>query len=116
MIIIFLITFVITVLLNWYIILFGNKDLEQLKNKMSIQKYLREIEQSLVTEFGDKVTTWLKIGLIVLCIAIVIFNAFLFIGLLLGIILGTFLAKKSFKIGSLSNVLNKIATYINRVR
>lgn len=116
MITVFVLVFVVTLLLNWYIILFGKKDLEQLKNKISIGKYLKEIDESLVKEIGDKYTTLIKISLIVLSIVIVLTNAYLFLSGLVALILGTSVAKKSFKVGAIQNVLNKLATYINRVK
>lgn len=116
MIPIFIFVFVLVVLFNWYTILFGKKDLEQLKNKISIQKYLKEMNEALSTGIGEKEASLVKLVAIVLCVVIVICNAYAFLAVLVALIVGTFAAKKSYQVGAVSNLLNKMATYINRVR
>lgn len=103
-------------LFNLYVLVFGKKDLDALKQKISIRQYLREIEDGLLQSIGDKWTTLLKILFIILSIVFVIFNVFSFLLCIAAIMGGTFAAKKSWEIPSVSNLLNKIATYINRLR
>ena len=98
------------------IIIEQNEEIETLKQKISIGKYLREIEASLVAAVGDKAATAMKLGLIVFSFIVLIANAFLCIAILLGIVLGTFAAKASLKISAVSAYLNRIAAYINRLR
>lgn len=116
MIIVFLVVLAATVAVNWYIILFGKKDLEQLKNKVSIKKYLAEIEDSIDKSFGKKITTIVKLALIAVSIVVIVANAFLFLVSIGAFVLGVFLAKKSYEFGPVANVLRRIAIYINRVR
>ncbi len=116
MVAIFLVVLALTVLLNWYIILFGKKDINQLKTKLSIRKYLVQIEESIDNELGHSATTFVKLGFAAILVLLVIFNITFFVLSVLAIMLGVFLAKRSYQIGMISNVLNKIATYINRVR
>lgn len=99
-----------------YVILFGKKDLETLKNKISIKKYIAEIEQSLVEMTNDKAVTAIKVALIVVSVAFVILNALAFLQILAAVVVGTFGAKKSYEIPAVSNYMNKLATYINRLK
>lgn len=113
---IFLVTFPFAFLLNLYIIIFGKKDLTALKEKISIKKYITEIDESLKSLLGENNTKIFKGVLGLLSVIFVIFNAIAFIECLLAVLLGTFAAKKSYQIPCVSNILNKIATYINRLR
>lgn len=116
MVTIFIILFFLTLVFNWYVILFGRKDLEELKSKISLRKYLKQINESLESAIGARNATFVKIGVIVLSLVIVIAKAFFFVAGLAGLVLGTFVAKKLYQVGAVSNILNKLATYINRVR
>lgn len=116
MILTFALVLAATVLFNWYVILFGKKDLEVLKSKLSIRTYLKEIEDGLDKIFGDNFTTILKIVFIVLSVVVVIANAFLFLAGLGAFLIGVWLAKKSYQFGPVMSVLRRIAIYINRVR
>lgn len=116
MIFTFVAVLVATILLNWYIILFGKKDLEQLKAKLSIKKYLAEMGDAMEKAIGRAGSICVQLGFVVLSGVIVIANAFLFMAGIGGFVLGVFLAKKSYQVGSISNVLRRIAIYINRVR
>ncbi len=113
---IYIVVFFVALLLNLYIVIWGKGDLNKLKAKVPLKTYLKELESSLDEMIGDKATTTAKIIAIILCVMIVIFNAILFLGMLVAFILGSFVAKKSYQIPAVSNVLNKIATYINRMR
>ncbi len=112
----FIATLFLTFILNLYIIIFGKKNLEILREKISIKKYLSEINDSLVSLMGNNYANILKIVLVILSFAFIIFNAFIFIQCLLAVILGTFIAKKSYQVPAFNNVLNKILTYINRLK
>ncbi len=116
MVMTFLVVLVIALFFNWYTVLFGRKDLEQLKAKISIGKYLKEINEALESSLGRKGAAVTKVVLFLVAIAILVSNALLFLAGFVGLVIGTMLAKKSFKISAVSNVLNKIATYINRIR
>lgn len=111
----YILIFVIVVLLNLYIS-FWKKDLEQFKNKISIGKYVKEINESLVSSVGEKNTTLIKIAAVLLSIAIVFYNAVFFLGCLGAVVSGTITAKKLHQIPATSNIINKIATYINRLK
>lgn len=102
--------------MNLYIIIFGKRNLEALKNKVSIKKYLKEIDDSLTSLMGKKYANFTKLILIILSVVFVVFNAVIFIECLVGVILGTFGAKKSYQIPIFNNYLNKILTHINRLR
>lgn len=113
---IYVLIFLGALLVNLYIILWGKGDLEKLKSKVSLRAYMKELEIAMDEMIGDKGTTALKIVFILLCIVIVLMNATFFFLSLLAFILGTYVAKKSYQIPIVSNILNKIATYINRLR
>ena len=113
---IFIISFIVAFLLNLYLTIFGKKDLNRLKEKISIKKYIKEIEEALHEIFGKNGTKLFKGIIVLLSITFIIFNAFTFLICLMAIILGTYTAKKAWQISIVSNFLNKIATYINRLR
>ncbi len=113
---IFLIALMAAILFNFYIVVFGSADIQKLKQSISISKYIQEMNVSLTDALGDKPATALKLLLIALSVMLVIFNALFFIQVILGIIIGTFGAKKLGQMGAVSNWLNKIKTYINRIR
>ena len=113
---IFLIAFVCAFLLNIAVTVFGKQDIEALKQKISLSTYLSELNKALTREIGDTAVTVLKL---VCTLVIVIFVLFNFIGCILtliSIVVGTLAAKWCYKIPAVSNVINKIATYINRLR
>lgn len=116
MLLTFAITLVVTFILNTYILIFGKSDLQALKNKISIKKYLREIEDSLVAVVGDGWVTVLKLTLVAFTLISLFLNVLLCLVFVGAVLLGTFGAKKSYEIPSVSNVMNKVATYINRLR
>lgn len=111
-----LLLFFVVFLFNLYVVIFGKQDIQALKNKLSISKYLSEINNSLKHAVGDEIAKWLKVVLILLLLMVVIFNIYFFIGCLIALILGTFAAKKAYQYPWTSNIINKIATYINRLR
>jgi len=112
----FVTAFIVAMLFNFFIILFGKKDLEQLKAKMSIGKYMKEINDGLISGLGDTGATLIKLAIAIIVILFIIFNLIPTLLTLLVIAIGTFTAKKAYRIGAVSNILNKIATYINRLR
>lgn len=112
----YLIVFIVAFLLNVYLVIWGKKDLERLKMKIPLKEFIREMEESLNDAIGDKASTVAKIFAILLCVVLVFMNALMFFGGLLAFILGTWTAKRAYQIPAVSNVLNKIACYINRLR
>ncbi len=112
----FLLVFLVTVLVNLYIVVFGKEDLEHLKGKISLRLYLRELDASIVDGIGDRGATAVKLSIILLSVAVIIVNALTFLGCLVAVVLGTFVAKKLHQVSAVSNLLNKVATYINRLR
>jgi hypothetical protein len=99
-----------------YVIIFGKKAIESLKTKISIGKYLTEINESLDGLVGSQYASGIKYLLLILSAFFVIFNVAFFLKGLIAVVLGSWVAKKSFQISAVSNVLNKIACYINRIK
>lgn len=116
MIIAFLVVFVLAMLFNFYTTIWGKQDLEKLKGKISFGKYLKEMNEGLQDAIGDVAATIVKICFCILVVIIVFVNFWLCLACLLALVLGTWAAKKAYQIPAVSNVLNKIATYINRLR
>ncbi len=112
----FLIVFFAAVLVNLYVIVCGRKDIDNFKQALSIGKYLSELNTSMVSELGEKGTAAVKVGLFVVAVLIVIFNVFFFLAGGIGLVLGTMAAKRLYQFPAVSNVLNKIGTYVNRMR
>jgi len=108
--------FTLALLFNFYVMLFGKKDLTKLKEKISIQKYLKELDTALTEMLGDKGATIAKISGIILSIVFVVMNAVTFLLSALALLVGTYAAKKLYVVPTVSNVLNKLATYINRLK
>lgn len=107
--------FVLAFLFNLYIIVLdGKKDLQKLKEG-SIKKYLAELKDS-VSEVLGQGAKYFWIGLVLLAMTIVFFNAMFFLGCLLASVLGIYAAKKAHQVPFSSNIINKAATYINRLR
>ncbi len=111
-----LVAFILTILFNWYVAIWGKQDLDQLKQKISIKKYLADISNGLEEGLGKKGSTITKLLIIIILIGILVANAFLLLGVLVSVALGMYVAKKLFQVGAVSNILHKIATYINRLR
>lgn len=114
MLITFIITFVGSVVLNIYILLWGKKSIEELRAKMSVGKFLKEINDTLVHETSEHFVFAMKTLGILLLLAIAIHNALLLLAALVGIALGVFVAKRCYENPASQNELNKLATYINR--
>lgn len=112
----FLLTFVIAFFLNLYVIIFGKKSVEQMRQKLSLKKYLSELNEGLDEIAGKGGAKFMRGAVVVLAISFVIFNALTFLLCLLAVFAATFAAKKSYQVSRVSNFLNKIATYISRIR
>lgn len=108
--------FTLALLFNFYVILFGKKDLTTLKEKISLKKYLKELDTALTEALGDVGATFTKLICILFCIVFVVVNAITFLLSAVSIVLGTYAAKKLYPLPIVSNYLNKIATYINRLK
>lgn len=113
---VFILAFLIAFLLNVYVLLFGKVGLEHVKSKISISKYLTEIKGSLESIFGKDALKYLVCITGLICAVVVIVNAVALLMMICGIVAGTFIAKKACQFPATSNVLNKIATYINRLK
>lgn len=96
--------------------LFGRHDLDTLKQKLSVGEYLRSLEESLDSFAGHNATTIAKLALIGFAVLLVIVNLHLALAGFVGFLAGAWLAKRSYRIAVVSNALNKVATYINRLR
>lgn len=109
--------FVGSMLFNFFVILFGTKDIEALKARMaSGGSYLKEVNDALVDGLGDQAATLLKLLLTVAAIIFLIYHLVTAVLALLAVALGTWAAKRAYKVPAVSNVLRRIATYINRLR
>lgn len=116
MIFFLIVAFVLTFLYNLVVILFGKKDIEALKQNVPIGKYLKEIDALLVESIGDRATTVLKLAGCALLAVLLVVNILGFVGAGVGIVLGTIAAKRAYRVSAVSNLLNKVATYVNRMR
>lgn len=113
----FIIAFTVSVLFNFFVILFGKKDIETLKAQIAKgDSYLKQINEAMIEMLGDKGATVLKLILAIFAILFLIWHLLTAIGVLISIFAGTWAAKKAYKIPAVSSVLNKIATYVNRLR
>lgn len=102
---------------NLFVIVFGTKDVEALKAKIARgDSFLKEINRALVEGLGDQAATALKLVLAVLAILFLIWHLVTAVLCLLAVALGTWAAKRAYKIPAVSNALNKLATYVNRLR
>ena len=108
--------FILALLFNFYVTLFGKKDLTKLQEKISLAKFLKELDADMTKAIGDKETTILKIVVAFIGIIFVLVNAVMFLFCAAAILLGTYAAKKLYPIPMVSNYLNKLATYINRLK
>lgn len=113
---IFLITLLLALLFNLYVTIFGKQDIQKLKNKISFGTYLKEINKALDEMMGDTGATILKSLLIGFLILMALFNLLFLAECIIAIILGAYLAKKAYQVSFVNNWLNKLATYINRLR
>lgn len=112
----FLIVFAISLIANIYVIVFGCKDVNSLKERLSMGKYLAIVNKSMVENLGDKGATAAKLGCVVLVGIFILFNVWSFVGALVGLFAGMVAAKRLYQVPAVSNVVNKIATYVNRMR
>lgn len=111
-----IIAFFLSVLFNFFIIIFGKKDLEYLRTRLSFGTYIQEINSGMVDMIGDRGATVVKLGVVIAFGIVLLFN-FVGVVLLVGAIgIGTVVAKKAYQIPAVSNILNRIATYIKRLR
>ena len=101
-------------LFNLYKILFGSKDIEELKKKVSLKKYTKEINEAMVESVGKDNAKVLKLVLTAFIALSLLVNYILMIQLILAIILGSYGARKLYSIPAASNVLNKITIYIRK--
>jgi hypothetical protein len=109
--------FASALLFNLFVIVFGTKDVQALKTKMAAGgSYLKEINRALIEGLGDQAATGLKLVLTVLAILFLIWHLVTAILALLAVALGTWTAKRLYKITAVSEVLNRLATYVNRLR
>ena len=111
-----LLVLVLTMLVNWYVLVLGHADLQALKAKVPLKRYFNELKSSSFEMMGEGPTLLFGLALSVLLGTIVLVNAVLFAELIVAILLGTWLAKKGHQVPAISNVLNKVATYVNRLR
>jgi len=112
-----IIAFAGAVLFNFFVIMFGTKDVDALKAKIARgDSYLKQVNQALVDGLGDQAATALKLVLVVVAILFLIWHLVTAILCLLAIALGTWAAKRAYKISAVGNLLNKVATYVNRLR
>lgn len=116
MLTVILISFVAALLFNLYTVIWGRQDLAALKQKISLGKYWKEMWAGLEQGVGKKVTIGTKIFLALFCVFAALTHIFSLLLGLAAVMLGFLTAKKLWQIGSVNNVLNKVATYINRMR
>ena len=110
-------TLVVSILFNLFVIVFGTKDVEALKAKIARgDSYLKEISKGLTEALGEKGATALKVLLVLLAVVMLITHLVTAIGILVAVAVGTWAAKRIYKIPAAQNLLNKVATYVNRMR
>lgn len=108
--------FLLAILANLYILAVGTRDIETLKGKISIGKFIKLTNESLSDMVGDTAATIIKIVAALLLVAILIANAMFFLICILAIVGGVVASAYLYKVPAVSNIVNKIATYINRLR
>lgn len=109
--------FLASVLINYaLIVLFTQEEVAELKNKMSFGSYVKELDEVVRDEIGDQGATILKICLVVVAVLWAIFSIKFLLLSLAAILLGTWASKKAYQVPAVANVVNKVATYINRLR
>ena len=109
--------FVGSMLFNLFVIVFGTKDIEALKARMaSGGSYVKEVNDALIEGIGDQAATLVKLLLCVGAVIFLIYHLVTAVLSLLAVALGTWAAKRAYKVPAVSSVLNRIATYINRLR
>lgn len=113
---IFIITLLVVLLLNFYIILFGTKDIDKLKSKICLSKYIDDINTNLKNLVGGKMTIAFYGVVFMVLVLLLLVNILSLLQICLAIIFGTYLAKKLYDIPKISNVMNKVAVYINRLK
>lgn len=113
---IFILVFIAVLLFNLYTFIWGKKDLQALRGKLSIGRYLKELSDSIKAALGEDVLKWIKICVPIILILIILFNLIFFIECALAIVLGIYAAKRAYQYPATNSFINKIATYINRMR
>ncbi len=112
-----IIAFATAVLFNFFVLAFGTKDVDALKAKIAKgDGYLKQLNEALVEGLGQQGATGLKLVLTVCAILFLIWHLVTAILCLLAVVLGTWAAKRAYKIPAVGNLLNKVATYVNRLR
>lgn len=105
------------VLFNFFVLAFGTKDVEALKAKIARgDSYLKQINEAMTDALGDQGATALKLGLSAIAVLLLIVNLVNTVLALLAVVAGTWTAKRAYKIPSVANAINKVTTYVNRLR
>jgi hypothetical protein len=112
----YFIIFLFVLLLNWYIICFGKNDLTKLKGKVPVGMYLKDLKSSVVETLGDKWTVAIELFSLFLSLVVISRNAMFFLLSICAVVVGTYVAKLSYRIGAVNNMLNWVTTSINRLR
>lgn len=113
---VFLIALVICILLNFYILIFGKSDFDKFRNKLSIKKYIRELNKTLDESFDETTVLWGKLFLGFCSLILIIINLWFCLQILIAIPIGIYLSKVLIKVPKISNVINKFAVYISKLR
>jgi hypothetical protein len=116
MIIIFIIAFLATFLLNFAVIVLGKDTMAQLRTDHSLKHYLSEANALLTDSLGDQGATVVKLSLVVIAGLFLIFNLIPTLVCLLAVVVAVIAAKAVLRIRAVSEMLNRLATYINRLR
>lgn len=110
-----LLALLVTLICTFYVSIVGTKEIRDLKEKVSIKKYFKQMSDALDEFVGDGVAIAIKLLLVVFAIIFVVVNAILFLYILVGIVLGIFLSKKLQDIPSVKAFCNKMTIYVNRL-
>ena len=106
--------FIVTIILNFCVIIFGKESLQKNVKKVPIKIYFNNLLESVDESIGKHYAFFLYICLIILSLLLMLFNILLLIECVIAVIFGMFITKKIYQTSFINNHLNKLIIYIKK--
>ena len=108
--------FAASVLANLFIIIFGKADVDALKSRVPLRKWVRELDADMARTIGSGGTVAVKLAA---CSLVVLFLAFHLVTAILSLLaagIGILASRRVYAFPPANAFLNRMAVYVNKLR